>query len=175
MDEKALVEAAQNGDERAFATLATNCRIRAWNVCLRVCGNHHDAEDALQSALALAWKNLHKFNGKSSFATWFYRIATNASLQLVRTRKQTASIDDDTFGYEIELEDFRSEFTESVEKQDYLARALETLSDDAREALVLWSIADMKVADIAIHQGSSLSATKVRLHRAKKQLRAVLS
>lgn len=63
MDEKHLVEAAVNGDERAFATLVSDCKLRAWNVCLRICGNHHDAEDALQSALALAWRNLGKFKG----------------------------------------------------------------------------------------------------------------
>jgi len=175
VDEKALVEAAQNGDERAFSSLVAACRHRAWNVCLRICCNHHDAEDALQSALALAWKNLHKFNGKSSFGTWFYRIATNASLQLIRTRKHTISIDEDSFGNEVELEDFHAEFTESLENQDYLARALETLNIEAREALVLWAVADMKISDIALHQGSSLSATKVRLHRAKKALREILS
>ena len=59
-------------------------------------------------------------------------------------------------------------------ENDRLGRAMSTLSDQSREALVLWAVAGMKISEIAQHQGSSVSAAKVRLHRAKKDLRAVL-
>ncbi|AEI08759.1 ECF-family sigma factor W [Corynebacterium resistens DSM 45100] len=175
MDEKALLEAARSGDQRAFASLCEDCRVRAWNVCLRICGNYHDAEDALQSALALAWKNLEKFRGSSTFSTWFYRIASNASLELVRSRKATVSVDDDSFGHEIQLEDFSAQFESSVVENDRVSQALKKIPEKSQEALVLWSVAGLKIQEIAVHQKSSVSATKVRLHRAKKELREILS
>ena len=172
--EHALVAVAKSGDEKAFALLVTPCRVKAWNVCLRICGNYHDANDALGAALALAWKNLAKFHGASAFSTWFYRIASNAAIELVRSRKMVDSIDEASDAGGVELRDFRADFDEAVVENDRLDRAMSTLSDQSREALVLWAVAGMKISEIAQHQGSSVSATKVRLHRAKKDLRVVL-
>ena len=58
MDEAALVMAARDGDQRAFADLVNAHRNQIWAVCLQICGNQHDAEDALQATLLAAWRNL---------------------------------------------------------------------------------------------------------------------
>ena len=60
MDEAALVMAARDGDQRAFADLVNAHRNQIWAVCLQICGNQHDAEDALQATLLAAWRNLDK-------------------------------------------------------------------------------------------------------------------
>ena len=102
-DDAELLSKAREGDERAFAELVTRYQHIAWSVCMRITENQHDAEDALQHALASTWKNLSRFRGESKFGTWFYRIASNAAVALVRKRKQEKPIDDDEYGYFIQL------------------------------------------------------------------------
>ena len=70
MDEAVLVMQARDGDQRAFADLVNGHRNQIWAVCLQICGNQHDAEDALQATLLAAWRNLDKFRGEARFSTW---------------------------------------------------------------------------------------------------------
>lgn len=172
--ETELVEAARDGDSSAFASLVGGHRQRLYNVCYRICGNHHDAEDALQNALALAWRNLAKFRGASGFGTWVYRIASNTSLELIRRRKDETSLDEDVFGNEVQLADTAPRFEDQITDNDRLNTALESISAEAREALVLQAVGGLKISEIAAHQKSSVSATKVRLHRARKTLQEIL-
>lgn len=86
--EPELVGRVRRGDQQAFAELAQANRGPAWAVCLRITGSVHDAEDALQDALAAAWQNIHRFRGDSKFSTWFFRIAANAALAVVRRRAE---------------------------------------------------------------------------------------
>ena len=80
MDEAVLVMQARDGDQRAFADLVNGHRNQIWAVCLQICGNQHDAEDALQATLLAAWRNLDKFRGEARFSTWMHRIAANNAL-----------------------------------------------------------------------------------------------
>ena len=169
-DDAELLSKAREGDERAFAELVTRYQHIAWSVCMRITENQHDAEDALQNALASTWKNLSRFRGESKFGTWFYRIASNAAMVLVRKRKQDKPIDDDESGYFIQLEDTTAAFEEQLADNDQLSAAMRAISAEAREALVLAEVAGLSYAEIAVHQDSSLSAVKVRIHRAKKKL-----
>jgi len=87
MDEAELIERCRAGDRAAFAELVAPSRERVWAVCVRITGNRYDAEDALQDALIVAWQNLDKLRGTAAFGTWLYRIASNAALAVVRTRR----------------------------------------------------------------------------------------
>ena len=173
-DDAELLSKAREGDERAFAELVTRYQHIAWSVCMRITENQHDAEDALQHALASTWKNLSRFRGESKFGTWFYRIASNAAVALVRKRKQEKPIDDDEDGYFIQLEDTAAAFEEQLADHDRLSIALQQINADSREALVRAEVAGLTYAEIAVHQNASLSAVKVRIHRAKKKLADLL-
>ena len=81
-----LVAAAQRGDTAALDQLLRLHFDRIHAVCRRITGNSHDAADASQNALIAIVKALPRFDGRSSFATWAYRIATNASLDELRRR-----------------------------------------------------------------------------------------
>ena len=74
-----LVAAAQRGDTAALDQLLRIHFDRIHAVCRRITGNSHDAADASQNALIAIVKALPRFDGRSSFATWAYRIATNAA------------------------------------------------------------------------------------------------
>ncbi len=84
--ERALVEAAQAGDERAYGRLVEPLRAELHAHCYRMLGSVHDAEDALQEALLRAWRGLRGFKGRSSPRAWLYRIATNACLDAIARR-----------------------------------------------------------------------------------------
>jgi RNA polymerase sigma-70 factor, ECF subfamily len=84
--ERELLEAARGGNEGAYDRLVEPYRGELHAHCYRMLGSVHDAEDALQDALLRAWRGLPKFEGRSSTRSWLYKIATNASLDLIAKR-----------------------------------------------------------------------------------------
>ena len=93
-DERALLDAARNGDEHAFGRLVEPFEGQLHAHCYRMLGSVHDAEDALQEALLRAWRGLRRFEGRSSLRSWLYTIATNTCLTAVARRpKRVLPID----------------------------------------------------------------------------------
>ena len=88
LDDRALVEAAQQGDRSSMDQLLRRHYDRIYAVCRRVTGHDTDAADAAQEAMIAIVRGLSKFDGRSSFSTWAYRIATNASLDELRRRRR---------------------------------------------------------------------------------------
>jgi RNA polymerase sigma-70 factor, ECF subfamily len=85
-EQRELLDAARLGDQEAFRGLVEPHRAELHAHCYRVLGSHHDAEDALQDALLLAWRGLGRFEGRGELRSWLYTIATNASLDALARR-----------------------------------------------------------------------------------------
>jgi RNA polymerase sigma factor (sigma-70 family) len=162
-----LVALAAQGDEHAFALLLDDCRSRAWAVCYRICGNRQDAEDALQDAAVAAWRHLGSFRGGAKFSTWFYRIAANAALQIVRRRRDVPVEDPPEVAAP-------GSFTDRVEAAQLVQQALSQLRPEYRAALVLREWADMSYEDIAEWLDVPLQTVKSRLHRARNAMAQLL-
>lgn len=94
-DERALVAAAQAGDERAFRKLVEPYSRAVELHCYRMLGSPHDAQDVAQETLLRAWRSLERFERRASVHTWLYRIATNACLDELerRPRRPEPSVD----------------------------------------------------------------------------------
>jgi RNA polymerase sigma-70 factor (ECF subfamily) len=86
--EAALLEAARSGDEAAFERLLEPYRRELHAHCYRMLGSLHDAEEALQDALLRVWRGLDGVRDRAALRSWLYRIATNASLDIVARRKK---------------------------------------------------------------------------------------
>jgi RNA polymerase sigma-70 factor (ECF subfamily) len=88
--ELALLAAAGDGDQDAFAELVEPKRPGLLAHCYRMLGSTHDAEEALQDTLLRAWRSIGKFERRSSASTWLYTIATNSCLTLIDRRRRRA-------------------------------------------------------------------------------------
>jgi RNA polymerase sigma-70 factor, ECF subfamily len=86
-DEAAFFVAARAGDHEAFQRLTDPYRRELLVHCYRMLGSLEDAEDILQETLLRAWRRLDSFEGRASFRTWLYKIATNASLDALSSRR----------------------------------------------------------------------------------------
>jgi RNA polymerase sigma-70 factor, ECF subfamily len=191
-DESRLLEAARAGDEAAFARLVDRYRGELHAHCYRMLGSVHDAEDALQDATLRAWRGLARFEGRSSFKSWLYTIATNTSLNLIERRpKRVLPIDygperdaQDGLGLPLEetwvepypdkglaLEDgyagpdARYELRESVELA--FVSALQNLPANQRAALILREVLGFSAKDTAEALDTSVASVNSALQRAR--------
>ena len=170
--ERALLERAREGDDRAFEELVGLHKTHIWAVCVRITRNQSDAEDALQDALTAAWQHIGKFRGEAKFSTWMHRIAANAALSVVRRRKDVALADMQPEGMDI-VDDGPDEY-ERIAQVDRVQSALQQLPENFRVAIVLREYGDMTYEEIAVHQGVPLQTVKSRINRARTALATIL-
>jgi RNA polymerase sigma-70 factor (ECF subfamily) len=166
-----LVAAAQGGDRFALDQLLRNHYDRIHSVCRRIAGGTRDADDACQEALIKIVRSLPRFDGRSSFGTWAYRIATNAALDELRKRNRRPglhAVDDDA---RPEQADPRSsERTDWYPERLLLDEAIDRLPDDLRIAVVLRDVADLDYAEIAATLDIALGTVKSRISRGRAAL-----
>ncbi len=91
-DDDTLVAAAQAGDRAALDALLRRHYDRVHAVCRRIAGSSRDADDATQEAMISIVRGISRFDGRSAFSTWIYRIATNAALDELRRRRRRPAL-----------------------------------------------------------------------------------
>lgn len=175
-DDQVLVAAAQAGDRRAMEQLLRHHHDRIHAVCRRITGNEADAADATQEALIAVVRGLPRFDGRSAFSTWVYRIATNASLDELRRRKRRPSTlghADDEDGHEPAdpLSDTR--FRQIGEREE-IEQALRDLPEEFRLPVVLRDVADLDYNEIATTLGVPVGTVKSRISRGRSMLATAL-
>jgi RNA polymerase sigma factor (sigma-70 family) len=168
-DEAELIERARAGDQQAFATLVEPHRSMLTAVCYRIVGDEGAAEDALQETLVAAWRHLDRFQGRSKFSTWLYRIAHNAAL--ASARKAVAEPID---ALERGIAGGPA-VDETVSDVRSVRWALARIPPDFRAALVLREFSDMSYDEIARAQGIKIETVKTRISRARQALALLLA
>jgi RNA polymerase sigma-70 factor (ECF subfamily) len=178
------LEALRRKDKQAFALLVDQNSDPIYRLALKMTGNPQDAEDVLQETFIKAYNHIHSFEGRSKVSTWLFRIATNEALMLLRKRKDgLVDIDegvetDDGEVMPVQIVDWcclpEKELL-SAESRDHLREAAMKLSDSTRAAFLLRDVEGLSTKDAAEALDISESALKVRLMRARMELREELS
>lgn len=180
-DDLAILRRAQTGDFSAFETLVARLQTRVYGVAYRILGQAQDAEDVVQQTFLSLIEHIDTFRGESAVATWVLRIATNFALKILRKKKglPTVSFDeqDESFA-SVPHPDFIAQWRESpegllerIELREFLDRAIAELDDKYRVVFVLRDIEGLSTEETADALGLSLTNVKVRLLRARMQLR----
>jgi RNA polymerase sigma-70 factor (ECF subfamily) len=183
-----LVGRAKTGDLAAFEELVSRHERQIYTLTFRILQNSHDAEDVTQQAFLSAVENLGEFREEASFATWLYRIATFAALKIIRKRKglDTVSLeaatepqeDYDSIPHPEYIADWKQspeELVERNETQRLLDTALAQLDEKYRLVFVLRDVEGLSVAETVAALELSEANVKVRLLRARLQLREQLT
>lgn len=168
-DELGLLALARAGDQRAFAALVEPHKSMLTAVCYRIVGDDGGAEDALQETLIAAWRHLDRFQGRSKFSTWLFRIAHNAALASAR-KSVPEPIDTIDRGA-----GSGPSIADTVSDVRSVRWALARIPPDFRAALVLREFCDMSYEEIASAQGIKVQTVKTRIARARQALALLLA
>jgi RNA polymerase sigma-70 factor, ECF subfamily len=170
--EKELIARAQAGDRAAFGALVREHGDEVYTLARRLVGDPHLAADIAQEALIRAWKALPNFRGDAALSTWLHRITVNTAwTQRRRARRHIGPPLDDFNDVAAPMGAGHPEMAgEILELRGRLRRALDSLPEPQRQVVVLKDVYDWSHAEIAEAMGISVSAAKVRLHRARARL-----
>ena len=166
-----LVLAAQEGDRSAFDEVVRRTHSDTYTLAYRLTGNEEDARDVTQDAYLRAYKGLKKFRGDAQFSTWMYRITANCANTLLKKRNRDRHDELPEHLYETDPERDPVAHSDALALRADLTNALDELSPKLRAVVVLRDVYELPHDDIAKELGISETAAKVRLHRARLQLK----
>ena len=168
--DRTLVEAAQRGDQSAFVDLVRSTGDRLFALAYRILRDVDRAEDALQDALVIAWRDLRTLRDPDRFDAWMHRVVTNVCIaQATRERRRTAKLrvlpvegpaaPDDMLG---------------IGDRDQLERGFRRLTPEERAVLVLHHYAGYTLVEMAEILGQPAGTVRSRLHHAHRAMRAAI-
>jgi RNA polymerase sigma-70 factor (ECF subfamily) len=166
-----LLAACRRGDQAALGTLVRLTYRRSYGLALRLVGDRFDAEDIVQEAYLRMFRAMGGFREEARFGTWMHRIVTNVGISWLRRKGRLPELLS-----EQPPEPRAPDVPESnIAVRDELERALWRLPSGQRTVVVLKDIYDLSCREIAEELEIEEGAVKVRLHRARRRLRDVLS
>jgi RNA polymerase sigma-70 factor (ECF subfamily) len=178
------LESLRSGDRAEFARLVENTSTQIYRLGLKMLADSDDAEDMLQETYLKAMRALPGFEGRSSLATWLYRIAVNEALMILRKRRPMVAVEDENLDEEegladpVQIVDF-SYMPESEmmvgEAKRFLDSAIQKLSPGLRAVFLLRDVEGLSIKETADALNLTEMNVKTRLLRARLKLREDLS
>lgn len=177
--DRSLVQRAQLGDGRAFATLFQRHKKRVYSVCLLMTKDMAEAEDLTQEAFLQVFRSVGSFRGDSAFSTWLYRVAVNTVLMKLRRRKspplvsldEPMSAESPSLRRDVGKPDPR---LSSAVDRIALHRAMQELPKGCRQIFALHEVQGYQHYEIARMLDCSVGNSKSQLHKAKIKMRDLL-
>ncbi len=171
-----LVKKSQLGDKAAFEQLVIRHQDLVFSLAYKLTGNREMANDVAQEAFIRAWKAIEKFRGDSTFSTWIYRITVNTAWTLRKKAKKhnTLNIDDTYEPIVIDEKKDPELVAINSDLSSVLINALDKIPIEQRIIVELKNIEGRSHKEIADYLDISVTAAKVRLHRAHQKLRQIL-
>ena len=175
----------QSGDQEELTKMVQQYSDSIYRVALRMLNNSAEAEDVLQETFIKALRSIENFEGRSSLATWLYRIAVNEALMVIRKQKPEVSLIQDDFSEDesdgisvSQIVDWcclpESEFL-SNETRNKLNEAIQKLPENLRSVFILRDIEGLSIIETAQALDLTETNVKTRLLRARMKLREELS
>jgi len=171
-----LVRLSQLGDQTAFEQLVVRHQDLVFSLAFKLTGNKEMANDVAQEAFIRAWKAIDKFRGDSTFGTWIYRITVNSAWTLRKKAKKHNTLNIDETYEPVIIDEKRDPELVAINSDlsSTLINALDKIPLDQRIIVELKNIEGRSHKEIADILGISVTAAKVRLHRAHQRLRDIL-
>ena len=175
-----VVQKARAGDHQAFRVLVERYQGRAYGLALRVLRDEEAARDAVQDAFLKAYGSLDRFEGRSSFYTWLYRIVMNLCLDRKRRDRSDREVEwNDEVATGLEQEgalagEAPDVAAERRELRELITEAIATLPEDARRTIQLREIDGLSYQEIAAALGIPKGTVMSRLHYARRRLQEAL-
>lgn len=171
-----LISRIKEGDTSGFRILVEQYKDVSFSLACSILKNEQDAEDALQEAFIKAFKGLGRFNFKSSFSTWFYKIVVNTCKTKYTKHKQIEQLIDLDSSLTAEITDHQTPLSEIdiKERKEIVNQIIDTLKTDESLLLRLFYLAEMSIDEIKDITGFKESKIKVTLLRARKSFQEKL-
>jgi len=167
----AIIERVLSGDVEQYARLVDRHYDRCTRIAVRMLGNREDAEEAIQDAFVRAFRALDSYENRERFQAWLTRILVNQCRTILERTRRRETVFTDHDHHALDL------IAAPVEASDAwpdLERALDSLSAEQREAVVLRYADDLTYEEMARITGTGTSALKMRVQRAFARLRILL-
>jgi RNA polymerase sigma-70 factor (ECF subfamily) len=175
--EEGLVAAARAGDRRAMERLYRLHGAVIHAYLLRAMGDRATAEELVQETFVRAFRAVGRFDGRSSFRTWLFAIATNRARTALSKRRTLAareSLDERELDRAASPSASTEEAGDRAWAQRRLAEALKALPEGYREVVIMHDVLEMEHQEIAAARGCSIGTSKSQLHKARARLRELL-
>lgn len=177
-----IVEALRQGDTSSFEELIARYGEKVHNLALRITRNEEDAEEILQDVFVTVYQKINKFEGKSAFSSWLYRVTANTSFMKLRKRRQTPAISLEEFPSGVKeswvgkkSSDCDMDFISSRhEMREALEMAIAKLPEEYRVIFLLRDVDGLSNQEVGGILELSVPAVKSRLHRSRLMLRKKL-
>ena len=170
-----LISRARKGDLTAFDQIITAHQQRVIGVAWRMLGNQDDARDAAQETFLRVYKHLNKFDPAQEFSAWLYRIAVNVCHDLARKRSRGNPV---SLEAEIEAGRFAEPSPHNTERsamhaqeRKIIARALTTLSEKERAAIILRDLEGLPTDEVARILGSTPTTVRSQISSARTKIK----
>ena len=177
LTDQQLIKQTLDGQTAAFGILVRKYQDRLFNSMVHLLRNPSDAEDVVQDAFLQALRKLDTFQGNSQFYTWLFRIARNTAISKLRRKKPTVSLESTDSQQRLDFPDdgpTPSTEMERRERQTGLMRAMDQLSGEHREILILREMEEQNYETISEILDLPVGTVRSRLHRARLQLKELL-
>lgn len=162
-----VIDQVIKGDHDLYRVLVDRYKSYAFTIALKILKDKEEAEEAAQDAFIKAYKYLGKFDKRSKFSTWLYRIVFNTAVSYKRKMKvQHSSVEN------ISIEDSlnHSSAIELKDKRKFINQALNRLSDQDQVAVQMFYLKELSLEEVSILLNVNLNTIKVRIHRARQRL-----
>ncbi len=185
-----LVARAQARDVAAFEELLGRYESRVYRVVIRLLRDETDTREVLQETFLSVWRKLPGFEGKAQFGSWLYRVAVNAALMLLRSRRRRPEVPADdldpdvlgraaaaagSLGADADWTRRPDEQFQSQELRQHIEAAVDALPASLRAVFLVRDVEGLSTEETAEVMGLSVPNVKTRLHRARLSLREAIA